>query len=242
MITIKVAMHTRNYFFFILAAFLLGAHSLVHSAPVITMFMTPYPESCAVIKPDKLAKLVRPDKLAQYHLSTCIAPSVVGVISTYAGFLGISNQMGETIFPLKHSHPGFQVVITPAITPIVMHSNTLSHWELDATKPCAIYSYERITDKQSDMTFWQVKEAEPLKGCAIDPSSIIIIANPKYVYIPIGATLTPASANLILPDIYIKAGIKKVKAGLYWLNISQFFGPLSSSIQVEEKSHRKALK
>jgi hypothetical protein len=219
-----------TYFSIILAAFLINAYDSC-ATPIITMFLVPYPHDCTA-RQLAINKLSHPGKLAKYTLQNkCNAQTIIGILATYSGFIGFSDTNGELTFPRKHEATSLTVVVTPVISPAIMHGNTISHWELDATKPCAVYSFERIRDDAHNLTFWQAKEVEPFPDCKIPITALIIIADPAYVYVPLGVTPTELSANLLLPDIYVKYGIKTIQSDLYYLNIIHFFGPLQKTIR-----------
>lgn len=231
-------MVVHRYFLGILAAFLINAYQ-IGATPVITMFLVPYPHDCSSI-PFDVNRLSHPGKLVRHMLqNTCNAQTPVGILATYYGFISLSDADGEISFPLKHASPALTLVVTTAISPSIMHGNTISHWELDPTKPCEIYSFERIHDVEKNIMFWHVKPAEPLPDCKIPLDALIIIAEPEYVYIPTGISLAQQGTNIVLPDIYIKYGINKIKSDLYWLNIIHFFGPLKKIIKNGELEYQE---
>lgn len=212
--------------------------NLMVANKTITMLMSPYPYQCDV--KTAAAKLTSPRKMAKHTFRTlCKQPSTSGIISTYGGFFNISDNNGITIFPRNHSRPFVHVIVTPEISPIIMHSNTLSHWEIDSNDPYAVYLFEQKVDTDTGLTFWQVSTGQLLIDYIIPLESIIILANPKHIFIPIGITITTPNANLILPEIYVKAGINTVKSTFHWLYSNQFFGSLKQKISAKDLSYRK---
>lgn len=67
-------------------------------------------------------------------------------------------------------------------------------------------------------------------------NTIILIANPKEVFIPIGATITEPSPNLILPPIYLKKSFCFVHNSLATLAIKQYFSSEISQHQLENQT------
>ena len=64
-------------------------------------------------------------------------------------------------------------------------------------------------------------------------NTIILIANPKEVFVPTGATITEPSANLVLPPIYLKKSFCFVHNSLATLAIKQYFSSEVSQDQLE---------
>lgn len=202
----------------------------IEAAPILTMFFKAYPGASAQTV-ELIEKLKRPPYLAQHRLEIRVPQLIIsGVISSYAGFMEVSNIDGETIYPRKHTNPAFYLVITPQATPNVINANTIDHWSLDPDEPVEIYYIERKVDDETGIYFWDMKEAEAntIKNNIIPLESIIIFAQPKYIYVPIGITKTSAGENLILPDIYIKKGIDITGQSLYLLNLAHYFRPLTT--------------
>jgi len=214
---------------------LLFLHTL-YAEPVILMFMIPYPYSCDELM-KKAKKLSQPGKLPRHNLKTiCKKTQVAGILSTYAGFFGVSNEYGQTTFPLKQHQQQLQIIVTPKAIPIIMHGVTVHHWEVDAESPCAVYSLERVKDEASDLTVWTVKYDFLNQNCDIPLESILIFAHPEQVYIPQGATITNESPNFILPDIYIKTGKDLAKIATQWLSLAHFYGPLNPMMSTQPLS------
>ncbi len=213
-----------NQFFFV-SLWLLISHSII-ADPVLTFFFKNYPE--VGLAQRTLDKLRRPHGIAKEHLRALMNPNPIGgIFSTYYGFLNASSKAGQILFPRKQSKASFQIVISNKITPIKMFKTTISHWELEPGTPAALYNLELQEDESTQLSFWQMKEAPIPEDNRLDAvSSIIIFAKPHNIHVPTGITLTTPSANLILPDIYVKKGISSVRNALYVLNLSMFFRPI----------------
>ena len=215
-----------NFFYlFILALFynnpILGAEQL------ITLFLKPYPVVSIPDASKKLAnKLHRPGKIARNQSKNYLPPPISGIFATYGGFLTVSDLQGEISFPRKHSKPFIYLIISERITPIIMSGNTIHHWELQEGIPAAIYKIEQKIDPDTKINFWEItKEPAPANN-QLPLESITLIADPKYIYIPLGITIFNPAPNLLLPDIYIKKGINLTENALYILNLTHYFGAL----------------
>jgi hypothetical protein len=150
-----------------------------------------------------------------------------GIFSSYFGFLNVSDQNGQTVFPRKQSKPVLEIIITNKITPIMMYQSTVSHWELVPGAPAEMYHAEQQEDPDTKLTFWNIEKV-PLPADNHIPlqDALIIIAKPQNIMVPTGITLSEPSANLILPDMYIKKSIETARNAIYVLNLSFLFRPI----------------
>jgi len=209
----------------------------------ITFFFKPYP----IIKDSKLSqkivdKLRRPGKIAKYTLNGALQESILdGIFSSYAGFLTVSDLNGQSAFPRKHENPLIYFLITTKITPMMMSGITIHHWELETGTPAAMYSAEKKQDEETDAFYWDVQKIELPENNRIPLETVIVFAKPKNIYIPTGITLSHKSANIILPDIYVKKGINILKNALYVLNIKHFFGTIRHMYKPEETRYARHL-
>jgi hypothetical protein len=174
-------------------------------------------------------KLRKPHGIAKQTLTGLLHHCpITGIFSSYFGYLNASDHNGQTSFPRKQSKPLLHLVITNKITPIIMFQYTISHWELVPGTPAVMYSCEQKEDPETRLVFWDVKE-EPLPSNNQIPlqDALIIIAKPTNIIVPTGITLTEQSANLILPEMYVKKGIQTTRNALYILDLSLFFQPIN---------------
>ena len=222
-------MKKKAYIFTIIAVFCIVLN--LNADPVITLVMEPYPilsESPEAKKAvNKLKKPGRIPKLGLRHLGT--HPITKGIFSTYAGYLAMSNNDGQTTFVRKHINPTVYILVTDKITPTMMAGNTIHHWTIEEKTDAKMYKMERLEDTNEELFYW-LTEAVPVPKDGIIPNeSITILAKPQHIYVPEGITLAEDSPNLILPTIYIKKGIKINTNALYILNLRQFFGSLRTA-------------
>jgi len=215
----------------------------IFSINTINFFMHPYPE----IEIQKAAqsveqKIKNPEKLAKYSLtSSFYNPIVEGIFSSYAGYLLASGNNGQTTFPRRHYEPILYYLVTPRIFPVIMFGNTIHHWELMPEVPAKMYKLEKKLDEDLLEHYWQISQVPLPENKVISKKTIIIFANPEKIYIPEGITPTLDSAQLILPDIYVKKSLAKVREALYILTIRQFFAKPTTGYKHEPLNHIKQL-
>jgi len=207
--------------------------------PVITFFVKPYP-----IVSDKqyaqslVDEFARPGKLAAHAIYGVGRDDIVaGLFSTYAGFLDTSNLNGQTSYPRMHEEPKLSLVVTNKITPIIMIGNTIHHWEFEAGTPVRMYSVERKQDDETELYYWSVEPEDLPENNRIPLDALVLLAKPKYVYVPLGITPTNDSPNLLLPDMYVKRGLNIASNALYVLNLKHFFGELRTAYRKTSKHY-----
>ena len=173
-------------------------------------------------------KLAKPHVIAKRTLEGVLSHNpIAGIFSSYFGFLNVSDQNGQTMFPRKQSKSIIKLVISNKITPIIMFQNTVSHWELVPGVPAALFECEQKEDEETKLTFWDITQATlPENNQIPSQDALIIIAKPHNVMIPTGITLAPMGANLILPELYVKKSIQTARNALYMLNLSFLFRPV----------------
>lgn len=209
--------------FFILALFfhipsLLGEQ-------LITLFLKPYPVITPMAQAQKfIAKIQQPAKLARYQTKRMAPALVSGIFATYGGWLTASDLNGELSFPWRHARPFIHLLVTEELTPIVRSGNTIDHWELQEGVPVMAYRMEQKWDDSARAMYWDISQEPAPTNNVVPVESIVIFADPKYVYVPLGIQLFKETEHLILPDIYIKHGINLTQNALYIVNLSHYFG------------------
>jgi hypothetical protein len=210
-----------------------------HCDEVITLFMKPYP-----LLPNNdyghqvSRKLKEPGAIAHHTLHGILQKHLVsGIFSTYHGYLGISDYNGQTTYPRKLLEPVLYLLVTTRITPSVVTANTLDHWELETDTPAQMYKFERKKDEYVGLSYWDVKEMPLPEDSIIPRETIIIFARPQDIYVAEGVSEASDRPNLVLPDIYVKKGIKIYSSTLYVLNIRQFFGAVKLMKQIRDMGY-----
>ena len=151
---------------------------------------------------------------------------VSSLCATYAGYVTFSSHDGQLVFPRKQQKESFNVVITPLIKPIIMLGATVHHFELIPNMPASAYTVERKQDHDTGLYYWDVKETAVPKNHILTLNSIILFAQPCDIYIPSGITLTDATPQLLLPDIYVRNSFNVTSNALHVLTINHFFEQL----------------
>lgn len=212
--------------------FILACFNIYHSLPadaVITFFLKPYPELPSQDECDQAAEsLKKPGKIAEYCVFGFYDKKLVhGVFATYAGYLSVSNEIGQITFPQLQTKNLVKILITHRLTPIIMMGNTVHHWEIDKEAPAQLYSFTKEYNKRTKSYFWNVKEEKLPDNLRIATDTLVILAKPKHLYVPEGITLiTQETANFTLPDIYVKKGINLHGHALYMLNLDYLYAPI----------------
>lgn len=211
--------------YYVLVMVLLCCSVKVVADPTITFFFKPVPDIKKVTQ-----KIKKPGRLAKHAAHGIVqhAP-VAGILVTYAGYVTASNDTGEIVLPRKHQKADVTVLVTPEMTPIALFENTILHWQLIPGLPAQMYSCEL---KQNDKTggyYWNTQEVALPEDSKIPLSAIVITADPKNIVVNTGQSITNETANLVLPDIFVRKGINIVKNSSYMLTVRHFFKPINTA-------------
>lgn len=215
----------------------------------ITFFAREYPTFAkeATNFAHKKDKLAHPSYPHMQKIKQLLDPDVSnGIFATYDGYLTLSAPDGQLSFPNRidwndNKPPKLHLIITNRVTPIMMNSATVHHWEIEEKTPAAVYKLERTKDPNSDVYFWNVTEEKIPENLIIPLDGILIFAKPDTIYVPTGIVLTENSPNLHLPDIFVKPEINKISNALYVLYLKHFFGQIRRSIKLEKTPHREVV-
>jgi hypothetical protein len=157
-------------------------------------------------------------------------PQLSGFVGIYGGYLDISDPNGLLSYPLRHTTPKIYVAITPTIHMVDIKGNTFSHREFVLGEPVSYYSFEMKEDEKKN-SFWDVKEIPVPADKKINPITLVILSNPKNIYIPKGQFIITPNVQLVLPSIYVVGRNNNDAALLNMLDIRRYFEP----IKFEEK-------
>ncbi len=164
-----------------------------------------------------------------------------GIMSTYYGYLAVSNSDGQTFFPLRHhdAEKYIYIIVTDTVVPIVMFGHTVSHLELDKHAAAACFKAIKKQDDKTGLFFWDVQAVERLFDNKIPPKeSLVIIAKPEYIYVPIGISPADNSPDFLLPPMYVKQGIHTLENSFHMMTMSHFFSPLRIAYQKSPMLYR----
>ncbi len=196
---------------------------MIHADPIITFNFKPYPtfpsaQYCHKVMQD-LGHMSNSCRLGVLDQQL-----VAGIEVTYSGYLTVSDDLGEISFPHKPSKPVLTLLVTNRIAPVMMAGNTVHHWTIEKDSPAAFYQLSMEKDPLMQGTsYWNVKSLPLPADNAIPLQTIIILEDPQYIQMPLGATLAQESANFVLPDIYVKRGIDNHTQALYAIDIKHLF-------------------
>lgn len=198
------------------------------SDPIISLFLKEYQE---IPQADRFKKI---GKIAKEHTKGLMQGyPLSGIFSSYAGYLQASNSFGQIIFPRRHASSTLTLLITPSITPLMMFGNTIHHWELEPGVAAQLYTMTRHENTQQNLFFWTVEKGTLPANNIIPAQTIILFTKPSSISIPLGATKTDASPNLMLPDIFIKKGAVNSETTFFILNLRHFFAPINQLYKKE---------
>lgn len=234
-------MKHRSYIF-ILSCF--SYYLSTNADNLLTFFLNPYPNW---IKKDQceeaLTLLAEPGRLAEYCAYGIVDQSLVtGIFATYAGYLAVSDEIGQISFPLLHTKPTVHVLVTNRLTPIMMLGNTLHHWELDKDVPAAMYAFDKEFDQESQLYYWNVHVVTIPETGHIPVDTVVLLAKPQYIFISMGITpIEQITPHYVLPNIYIKKGINIAGNALYMLNLNNFYAPIKDKLQRQPTRYLRLL-
>ncbi|HBR70881.1 TPA: hypothetical protein DIC20_02315 [Candidatus Dependentiae bacterium] len=204
----------------------------------INMFIKEYPDeeqqkNIARISPQFLPK--------QLMRSTFYQPVNGGIYGLYNGYLSHSNEFGLLSFPRKAQREQFMLVITHQLKPTFLLDNTINQWQIVDPEQTAMFQVKKYKDPETKIRYWKVLKVNLPKNNYIPIHSIVIIAKPKNIYVPLGVTPTTKFPNLVLPSIYAKRGLDRITNALFILNIKQFFAPVKILTKTDRLSQDKIL-
>lgn len=163
-----------------------------------------------------------------------------GVMAMYLGDASLSDKEGQVIFPRGHQLPIVNLLISQGIQPVyIVAPATVHNWMLDKNKPAKMYQFRFDRDQETELYYIETKEIPLPQDSMIPLETIIIIAEPESIFVPEGATITHYSANLILPNIYIKKNFDYSYNALYTNSIKQYFDSVTAQYKQEEQAIAK---
>jgi hypothetical protein len=180
-------------------------------------------------------KLVQPNYLHQSMLHNYIRQNFLpGIVCFYAGRSAVSTPDGQITFPKKQQTFNMHILITEKVIPAyIVAPGTIANWRIDRTQPSEMYLMELKHDPQTKLSYYLTSKVDLPKDDNIPLNCLIFIADPKTMYVPLGATVVDNSANIILPTIYIKKGFCFLRNTLFNLAVNQYFEDTEKSIKQE---------
>ncbi len=217
--------------------FVAGWSASLPADPILTFFFRDYP--AIEYARYMMGKMKKPHAIAKRSLEGLGNHNrIAGIFSSYYGYINASDTNGQTMYPRKQSKGDVTVIVTNKITPIMMFQTTVSHWQIVPGTPAAFYMCTLKEDEETKLQLWQVSKIPTPENNQIPATeSLVIIAKPHNIHIPLGATLTTQDANLMLPTMYVKKGINSTRNALYMLNLNFLFRPIDLLYKREAKRY-----
>lgn len=204
----------------------------------INMFIREYPDE----KQQKNLSQITPQFLPkQLMRSTFYQPVNCGIYGLYNGYLSRSNELGLLSFPRKVQREQFILVVTNQLKPTFLLDNTINQWQIVDPTQTAMFQVKKHKDPETKVRYWKVLKVNLPKNNYVPIHSIVIIAKPKNIYVPLGVTPTTKFPNLVLPSIYAKRGLDRINNALFILNIKQFFAPVQILNKTDKLAHAQIL-
>jgi len=223
-------------FYLICLSIFLPAYS---SDTVITFFLQKYPyfklHQKKSYDQEKYSKKLRQPTYVYKKITqsnTFFSHGVPGVVCLYAGRASLSDPNGQVTFPRQQQTRDMYILITKGIQPAYMIAPaTIDRWMLDSRHPSEMYKMTFNHDPNTTLFYYETTKTDLPKDNLINRNTVILIADPKNVFIPLGATVIDESPNIALPIIYIKKGFCFVYNSLYTLAIKQYFEQTDSTLK-----------
>lgn len=202
----------------------------IHAKQIITFFIKPYPMVSTQDIQATIQHLKKPGVI-NGHIMRKKSGYNAGIFGTYAGYLALSNALGQMSFPRKQEQPSFHLIVTKKIEPVYMLKSIINHWNVPQGTDVAAYTINRKQDPETKLYYWDVAKSKLADNRQVPLKGIVLFAQPQNIYVPIGATPTDKSPQLVLPQIYAKQTIDDVANAMQVLSIRQFFDPIRSITQ-----------
>lgn len=231
-------------FLFILLSCNVGSYAVNNS---IILFVDKYPNvkipknketKESLSKKLKQPNFVWKDAIKQHRLSS----GIPGILAMHLGNSCTSDKDGQLTFPRTFQKPVVHLLVTKGIQPVYMVAPaTVHNWMLDKHMPSELYEFSFHKDEDTDLYYIDTKKVPLPKDSMISFDTIIIISDPNNIFVPLGATMTQYSANLILPTVYIKKNFDFSYNALYTNSIQQYFEAITSDYKPEEQTIAKII-
>ncbi len=229
---------------------LIANFSMQGTDSIVTMFIQKYPYlsksqvaqvkqkpnqfdpvkySKALKQPNFLYKDVIKSYKSKHELPT--------IMCMYAGNIALSTPDGQISFPRLQQKSEMYILVTDKIIPAYMIAPaTIANWMIDPKVPTEMYLMKLEYDKKTNLSYWQTSKVELPKDNNIPLNTLIFIADPSTMYIPLGATITDQSSNIVLPTIYIKKDFCFIKNTLFTLATNQYFRDTNPSVKQDDQT------
>ena len=192
--------------------------------PVISTKAIDKIEKFGTLSPDKFAKKM----LKGLVPSTVVPSSPSGIMMIYGGYVSYTDFNGLVNFPLRHEGKQIDIVFTPSIdlqrlykdtySGIFISQKSISELKFAASILPEKYSFTQkpleeknpgaSLEKKSEpsgivMGNWAVSKSTVGMDTLLPPESVIVLVNPKNVFVPLGNATAMVQPHTVLPDMYL---------------------------------------
>ena len=208
---------------------------LLHADPVISLFFRPL---SLQEEPEKLEafskRWAEPARIERYQLRfsaerALLGSHTAGIPCLYAGFIAFSNANGQVLFPRLQEKEEMYVLITDAIETVMMTDTIVHHLRIPERAHAVLYHLTLFDPDETveSYAYWNITQENHqehlLENGKIPDKTVIVIAKPKNVFYPEKQVITLETANLTLPNLYVRKTIDTITNALYILDFKQFF-------------------
>ena len=175
--------------------------------------------------PDKFAKKMIKGLIP----SDSLPKSSSGIMALYGGYAAYSDKMGMINFPLRHDGKQVDVVVTPSMdlerlyketfSGVFISQKTMIDSGISNSMPPQRYLFSQVeapvvpvagdatAPKQdsngSVIGSWQVVKSAVGFDTRLPAETVIILANPKNIFVPLGSFMSMVKPHVVVPDIYL---------------------------------------
>lgn len=232
-------MKSLNKLFFLLGFSIIFFNKTV-AKPLIVLYLQHPPKSAYSTFPneadikllEKIEKIVNstPSKYSKRTfkngLKSYQAPSLSGILVTYAGYMDYSKPNGEISFPLRHTPATkLYILISTNVTLVPVRSNTFGFEEITSQDPkdAIMYVFNKNKDKKGNL-YWGVKKTSLPANNQLSPITMIIHTKPENMFVQEGDFLSEQSLHVILPNnVYLLSNYNNLKTLIKFLDDARYY-------------------
>jgi hypothetical protein len=159
-----------------------------------------------------------------------------GMFFSYFGYQTALDNNRQITFPLKTVDPHFYFLVSNDVTPVFMLDNTISHWELKDGGRYMLFSVRRKYDEKAKTHFWSTEQTEFEDNLEIPLNTITAHVDPTSIHVRTGIMKTSDSAQLLLPEIFIKSTTTLAKDALRFLEYRELFAPINRTFKISDQT------
>ena len=229
---------------YILLAIILSASLFIKTTSnIITLFIKDYPNpelplSLQTETDSENSRIMSQPSYVQpkKEITPVIQKKLAGVWGLYKGYAQATNFLGQLSFPRKQQANTINLIITKKITPaFIVGPSTVGYWQIDSSEDAAVYEIDIEYSDDANTYYFETKKIDTPENGQISLQSIIIPADPETVYVPEGAVITEYTANLTLPDIYIKTDSFDFEYNAsYTLSLKNYFAQIDTELEQDD--------